>query len=54
MPGTPPTMNSEAEARLAAVAHREKDAGEFFPWDVIEGGIRKGALRARYEQYLRG
>jgi radical SAM superfamily enzyme YgiQ (UPF0313 family) len=41
-------------SRLAAVVHREKGAGEFFPWDVVEGGIEKEALRARYEAYLRG
>jgi len=34
---------------LASVVHREKEAGEFFPWDVVEGGPSKEALRARYE-----
>ena len=41
-------------SRQAAVVHREKGADEFFPWDVVEGGIAKKALRARYEAYLRG
>ncbi|GAB4227924.1 MAG: radical SAM protein [Deltaproteobacteria bacterium] len=38
-------------ARLDGVVFREKDATEFFPWDVIDGGPRKGALRARYEAW---
>jgi hypothetical protein len=34
---------------LESVVHREKEADEFFPWDVVEGGPAKGALRVRYE-----
>ncbi len=34
---------------LAAVVHRERDAGECFPWDVVEVGPAKATLRARYE-----
>lgn len=41
-------------ARLEDSVHREKDPDEFFPWDVVKGGLAKGALRARYEAYLRG
>jgi radical SAM superfamily enzyme YgiQ (UPF0313 family) len=37
---------------LASVVFREKGGGEFLPWDVIDGGLRKGALRARYEAFL--
>jgi radical SAM superfamily enzyme YgiQ (UPF0313 family) len=36
---------------LASVVFREKDNGEFFPWEVIDGGLRKDALRARYETF---
>jgi len=38
---------------LEAVVYREKEAGELFPWDVVEGGPAKGALRARYEAITR-
>jgi hypothetical protein len=38
---------------LASVVFREKGGGEFLPWEVIDGGLRKGALRARYEAFLR-
>jgi hypothetical protein len=38
---------------LASVVFREKGAGEFLPWEVIDGGLRKGALRARYEAFFR-
>jgi radical SAM superfamily enzyme YgiQ (UPF0313 family) len=38
---------------LASVVFREKGAGEFFPWEVIDGGLRKEALRARYEAFFR-
>jgi radical SAM superfamily enzyme YgiQ (UPF0313 family) len=34
---------------LESVVHREKEADEFFPWDVVEGGPAKEALRSRYE-----
>ena len=44
----------ELAADFSTVAHREKDPDEFFPWSVVEGGIRKEDLRARYEKYLRG
>ncbi|MEW6720462.1 MAG: radical SAM protein [Thermodesulfobacteriota bacterium] len=49
-PGSAPGLR----ARMDAVVHREKDAGEFFPWDVVEGGPAKGALRARYDAYRKG
>lgn len=39
---------------LASVVFREKGDGEFLPWDVIDGGLQRNALRARYEDYLRG
>jgi radical SAM superfamily enzyme YgiQ (UPF0313 family) len=39
------------ERRLRSVVHREKDADEFFPWDVAAGGPVKERLRARYEVY---
>lgn len=35
------------------VVFREKDPDEYFPWDVIEGGVPKEALRARYEAFIR-
>ena len=38
---------------LSSVVFREKGGGEFLPWDVIDGGLRKGALRARYEAFCR-
>jgi radical SAM superfamily enzyme YgiQ (UPF0313 family) len=34
---------------LSAVVHRERDADECFPWDVVEVGPAKATLRARYE-----
>jgi hypothetical protein len=34
---------------LESVVHREKEEDEFFPWDVVEGGPAKEALRVRYE-----
>jgi radical SAM superfamily enzyme YgiQ (UPF0313 family) len=37
---------------LASVVFREKDNGEFLPWEVIDGGLRKDALRARYETFF--
>jgi radical SAM superfamily enzyme YgiQ (UPF0313 family) len=41
-------------ARAAAfTVYREKERGEFFPWDVVEGGPPKEALRARYEAFRR-
>jgi len=50
LPGSDPGL----EARLDAIVHREKGPDEFFPWDVVEGGMARTALRARYEAYLRG
>jgi hypothetical protein len=38
---------------LASVVFREKGGGEFLPWEVIDGGLRKDALRARYEAFFR-
>jgi len=38
---------------LSSVVFREKGGGEFFPWGVIDGGLRRGALRARYEAFFR-
>ena len=38
---------------LESVVFREKGAGEFLPWEVIDGGLKKAALRARYEAYFR-
>jgi radical SAM superfamily enzyme YgiQ (UPF0313 family) len=38
---------------LSVVVHREKDANECFPWDVIEGGLPKKILRKRYEAIRR-
>ena len=37
---------------LSSVVFREKGGGEFFPWEVIDGGLRRGALRARYEAFF--
>ncbi|HZW37066.1 MAG TPA: radical SAM protein [Candidatus Deferrimicrobiaceae bacterium] len=39
---------------LHEVVHREKEADEYFPWDIIEGGLPKEVLRKRYETILRG
>lgn len=39
---------------LSEVVHREKGADEYFPWDVVEGGLPKKVLRARYEAVVRG
>ncbi|NJD61476.1 MAG: radical SAM protein [Deltaproteobacteria bacterium] len=38
---------------LHEVVHRAKDADEYFPWDVIEGGLPKKVLRKRYEAIRR-
>jgi len=40
-------------AALESVVFREKGEGEYFPWEVIEGGLKRSALRARYEAFLR-
>jgi radical SAM superfamily enzyme YgiQ (UPF0313 family) len=39
---------------LASVVYREREADEFFPWDIVEGGPAKAALRARYEALTGG
>jgi radical SAM superfamily enzyme YgiQ (UPF0313 family) len=39
---------------ISEIVHREKDAEEYFPWDVIEGGLPKNVLRRRYESIIRG
>jgi radical SAM superfamily enzyme YgiQ (UPF0313 family) len=39
---------------LESVVHREKEADEYFPWDVVEGGPAKEALRVRYEALTGG
>jgi radical SAM superfamily enzyme YgiQ (UPF0313 family) len=39
---------------LSEIIYREKDADEYFPWDVIEGGLPRKVLRARYEVILQG
>jgi radical SAM superfamily enzyme YgiQ (UPF0313 family) len=38
---------------LSEVVCREKEADEYFPWDVMEGGLSKKVLRARYEAIVR-
>lgn len=38
---------------LGEIVHREKGAGEYFPWDLIDGGLPKKILRARYDAVLR-
>jgi radical SAM superfamily enzyme YgiQ (UPF0313 family) len=37
---------------LSEIVYREKEADEVFPWDVIEGGLPKKALRKRYEAIM--
>jgi radical SAM superfamily enzyme YgiQ (UPF0313 family) len=39
---------------LASIVYRERKADEFFPWDIVEGGPAKAALRARYEALTGG
>ena len=39
---------------LSEVVFREKEADEVFPWDVIEGGLPKNALRKRYVSIRKG
>jgi radical SAM superfamily enzyme YgiQ (UPF0313 family) len=34
---------------LSEIVWRERGADEYFPWDVIEGGLPRKVLRARYE-----
>ncbi len=43
------TSGRDAAAGIDAVVFREKGADERFPWDVIEGGLPRRVLRARYE-----
>jgi radical SAM superfamily enzyme YgiQ (UPF0313 family) len=38
---------------LSEVVFREKDADEYFPWDVVAGGLPREVLRARYESITR-
>jgi radical SAM superfamily enzyme YgiQ (UPF0313 family) len=44
LPGDRPGFRKAAEA----VVHREKEAREFFPWDVVAGGPAKETLWNRY------
>ena len=37
---------------LASIVFREKGGGEFLPWEVVDGGLRKDALRARYDAFF--
>ncbi|MCL5884519.1 MAG: B12-binding domain-containing radical SAM protein [Deltaproteobacteria bacterium] len=39
---------------LSEIVYREKRGDEYFPWDVIEGGLPRAVLRKRYEAILRG
>jgi len=52
-PGKLPRSTPGLAGALASVVFREKGGGEFFPWEVIDGGLRKGALRSRYEAFRR-
>ena len=52
-PGKLPRSTHGLAGALSSVVFREKGGGEFLPWEVIDGGPRRGALRARYEAYLR-
>ncbi len=47
------TSGADAAAGLDRVVFREKDADERFPWDVVEGGLPRRVLRARYETIRR-
>jgi radical SAM superfamily enzyme YgiQ (UPF0313 family) len=38
---------------LSDIVYREKDANEYFPWDIIKGGLPRKVLRARYETIMR-
>jgi radical SAM superfamily enzyme YgiQ (UPF0313 family) len=51
-PGKIPRSAPGLAGALASVVFREKGGGEFLPWEVIDGGLRKSALRARYEAFL--
>jgi radical SAM superfamily enzyme YgiQ (UPF0313 family) len=52
-PGKLPRSAPGLAGALSSVVFREKGVGEFLPWEVIDVGLRKGALRARYESYFR-
>ena len=43
----------DAAPGIDRVVFREKEADECFPWDVIEGGLPRRVLRARYESMRR-
>jgi hypothetical protein len=44
----------DAAPGIDRVVFREKEPDECFPWDVIEGGLPRRVLRARYESMRRG
>ncbi len=48
------TRGRDAVPGIDGVVFREKDADECFPWDVIDGGLPRRTLRARYESMRRG
>ncbi|MGE5190065.1 MAG: B12-binding domain-containing radical SAM protein [Gemmatimonadota bacterium] len=48
------TSGPDAAPGIGRVVFREKEAEERFPWDVIEGGMPRRTLRARYEAMRRG
>jgi radical SAM superfamily enzyme YgiQ (UPF0313 family) len=52
-PGKLPRTAPGLAGALASVVFREKGGAEFLPWEVVEGGMGKGALRARYEAFFR-
>lgn len=43
----------DAAPGIDRVVFREKAADEYFPWEVIEGGLPRRVLRARYESMRR-
>jgi radical SAM superfamily enzyme YgiQ (UPF0313 family) len=51
-PGKLPRSAPGLAGALTSVVFREKGVGEFLPWEVIDGGLRKSALRARYEAFF--
>ena len=51
-PGRLPRSATGLAGELASVVFREKGGGEYLPWEVIDGGLRKDALRARYEAFF--
>lgn len=44
----------EAAALARRVVFREKGEGDFLPWDVVDAGLPRRVLRARYEAILGG